>query len=100
MYIIQILGNLDNKISLKIKGKDLKNLTLYLTIHQMIPVSVIQRPLVSDDLKLCIPNNYDYAFISELSLEDTADLLSVAKDLEIKSLADLCYTKIALFIRS
>lgn len=59
----------------------------------------IKRPL-SDNLQICIENQFDYDFINPLSLEEVVTFMSETAQFENAGLQDLCLTKLALMIRS
>ena len=88
------------QININISSFSLEKFLKYCEGHNYIPYDKeIKRPL-NDDLRICIENDFDYEFISQLNIEETIIFLNETLQLKNDSLQDLCLTRIALIIRN
>ena len=75
-------------------GKTLSKIIDYLKHYETEKPSDIPKPLPNGDLKHVL-SDWDYNFISPLSLEECIDLVNSANTLEISSLIDLASARLA-----
>ena len=88
------------QITINISSFSLEKFLKYCEGHNYIPYEKeIKRPL-NDDLRICIENDFDYEFISQLNIEETIIFLNEIIQLQNAPLQDLCLTRIALIIRN
>lgn len=72
----------------------------YCEYHKYAHPPEIVRPLQFNDLKKCVSDVWDAEFINQVDFDKVTDILNAANYLDIKSLTDLCYARLALFFRS
>lgn len=63
------------------------------------PQSLI-KPLRSNDLANCVNDPWDALFINSLDFDKTTDLLNAATYIGCSTLTDICYARLALYLRS
>ncbi len=68
--------------------------------HKYIHPPEIIRPLQYNDLRKCVNDQWDADFINSIDFDRVTDILNAANFLDIKSLVDLCYARLALYFRS
>jgi hypothetical protein len=71
----------------------------YCEHHNFTNPPEIKRPL-ADDISVCVTDQWDVEFINSFNFDNTVDLLLIADKMKCKGLMDLCYTKLALTMRS
>ena len=86
--------NLSNEINVDVDSKSLKRIIEYLKHYLNEGPKVIQKSLPSSDLKQVL-NEWDYNYISPLSLEETIDLINTANYMGIEGLINLSSSRIA-----
>ena len=85
----------DKEIPLKeVDTKTLKKIIEYLKHYTNEKPKEIPKPLSSHDLKPLLPE-FDYNFISSLTLQDCVDLVNAANYLDISGLCDLVCARLA-----
>lgn len=95
IYII-----LDNSVKLEnVNSSQFKLMYEYYYQHGFKNEKLTNLPMRSDNLK-DIVNEWDANFISELNLEDLVLLLNSSESLKCESLAELCYMRISILVRS
>jgi hypothetical protein len=67
--------------------------------HKYTHPPEITRPLQYNDLKKCTFDVWDSDFISSVDFDKVTDILNASTYLDIRSLTDLCYARLALFFR-
>jgi hypothetical protein len=82
-----------------ITSNEFKVILQYCEHHNFIRPPEIVRPLAKD-ISLCVSDRWDIDFITSFDFGQTVNILIVADKLKCTSLMDLCYTKLALNIRS
>ena len=79
----------------EINGKDLSKIIEYLNHYENEDPKDIPNPLPSPDIKPPTLDQWDYDFISILSLKEVIDLVNATNFLGIKELSSLCNARVA-----
>ena len=86
--------NLNNEIKVDADSKSLKRIIEYLKHYLNEEPKEIPKPLPNSDLKQVL-DEWDYNYISPLSIEETIDLINAANYMGIEGLINLCSSRIA-----
>ena len=86
--------NLNNEINVDVDSTNLKRIIEYLKHYLNEEPEKIPKPLTSSDLKQVL-NEWDYTYISSVSLGETIDLINAANYMGIEGLVHLCSSRIA-----
>ena len=79
----------------EIDGKNFSKIIEYLNHYENEDPKEIPKPLPSPDIKPPTLDEWDYEFISILSLKEVIDLTNAANFLDIKELISLCSARVA-----
>jgi hypothetical protein len=88
-----------NVVNVAINSNDFKLILMYCERHQYTNPPEIIRPLQYNDLTKCVADPWDADFINSLEFDRVTELLQAASSLEVMSLIDLCYARLAMYFR-
>ena len=95
LYIeLKDILNLNEEIKVNVDNKPLEKIFEYLKHYANEEPKVIPKPLPNNDLKQVL-NEWDYDYITSLSLEETIDLINAANYMNIKELVELSSARMA-----
>ncbi len=91
---IKDIMNLNEEVKVDVSSKILEKIIEYLKHYVNEEPNVIPKPIPNDDLKQFL-NEWDFNYITSLSLEETIDMINAANYMNIKELVDLCSARVA-----